>query len=44
VDGQRLEGTGVVPTITVPFAVEYAQGKDPQLDRAVAILSRSVRG
>ncbi|HEY7489503.1 MAG TPA: S41 family peptidase [Candidatus Tectomicrobia bacterium] len=44
VDGQRLEGTGVEPTITVPFAVEYAQGKDPQLDRAVALLSRSVRG
>jgi len=44
VDGQRLEGLGVTPTIEVPFAVEYAQGKDPQLERAIEILSRSVRG
>jgi carboxyl-terminal processing protease len=44
VDGQRLEGTGVTPTIPVPFAVEYVQGKDPQLERAVAVLARSVRG
>ena len=44
VDGQRLEGVGVTPTIEVPFAVEYAQGKDPQLERAIALLSRSVRG
>jgi C-terminal processing protease CtpA/Prc len=44
VDGQRLEGVGVTPTIEVPFAVEYAQGKDPQLQRAIELLSRSVRG
>jgi carboxyl-terminal processing protease len=44
VDGQRLEGVGVTPTIEVPFPVEYAQGKDPQLERALEILSRSVRG
>ncbi len=44
VDGQRLEGIGVVPTIEVPFVVEYAQGKDPQLERAIEVLSRSVRG
>jgi carboxyl-terminal processing protease len=44
VDGQRLEGTGVMPTIHVPFSVEYAQGQDPQLARAVAILSHAVRG
>jgi carboxyl-terminal processing protease len=44
VDGQRLEGVGVTPTIEVPFAVEYAQGKDPQLERAIDLLSRSVRG
>ena len=44
VDGQRLEGEGVTPTIEVPFPVEYAQGKDPQLERALALLSRSVRG
>jgi carboxyl-terminal processing protease len=44
VDGQRLEGLGVTPTIEVPFPVEYAQGKDPQLERALEFLSRSVRG
>ena len=44
VDGQRLEGVGVTPTIEVPFTMEYAQGKDPQLERAIALLSRSVRG
>jgi len=44
VDGQRLEGLGVTPTVDVPFALEYAQGRDPQLDRAVALLSRAVRG
>jgi len=44
VDGQRLEGVGVTPTLEVPFVVEYAQGKDPQLERAIEVLSRSVRG
>ena len=38
VDGQRLEGVGVTPTIEVPFTVEYAQGKDPQLERALESL------
>jgi carboxyl-terminal processing protease len=42
VDGQRLEGVGVTPTIAVPFPLEYAKGKDPQLDRAVDMLSRAV--
>lgn len=44
VDGQRLEGVGVTPTLEVPFTVEYAQGKDPQLQRAIEVLARSVRG
>lgn len=38
VDGERLEGKGVVPDIEVPFALEYAQGKDPQLDKSVEVL------
>jgi carboxyl-terminal processing protease len=42
VDGQRLEGMGVIPTVSVPFPLAYAQGKDPQLDRAVKVLSRAV--
>jgi carboxyl-terminal processing protease len=41
VDGQRLEGVGVAPTIEVPFDPRFAAGQDPQLDRAVQILSRS---
>ena len=41
VDGQRLEGVGVEPTIAVPFDRRYAAGADPQLDRAVAMLARS---
>ena len=41
VDGQRLEGVGVPPTIEVPFDSRYAAGGDPQLDRAVQVLARS---
>ncbi|HEY4044604.1 MAG TPA: S41 family peptidase [Rhodopila sp.] len=39
VDGERLEGVGVVPTILVPFDSRYAAGSDPQLDRAITVLS-----
>jgi carboxyl-terminal processing protease len=39
VDGERLEGAGVDPTIEVPFDFRYSAGKDPQLDRAIAVLS-----
>jgi carboxyl-terminal processing protease len=38
VDGERLEGKGVIPDIEVPFPLEYAQGKDPQLERAIDVL------
>ncbi|HZZ59621.1 MAG TPA: S41 family peptidase [Roseiarcus sp.] len=41
VDGKRLEGAGVEPTIEVAFDPRYAAGADPQLDRAVQVLSRS---
>ena len=40
VDGKRLEGVGVDPTIAVPFDRRYSAGSDPQLDRAVAALAR----
>ncbi|MEL6160055.1 MAG: S41 family peptidase [Cyanobacteria bacterium J06554_11] len=33
----RLEGIGVTPDVEVPFQVEYAQGTDPQKERAIAI-------
>ncbi len=38
VDGERLEGKGVIPDIEVPFTLEYAQGKDPQLEKSVEVL------
>jgi carboxyl-terminal processing protease len=44
VDGRRLEGVGVIPTISVPFLLPYAQGQDPQLDRALEVLSHAVGG
>jgi carboxyl-terminal processing protease len=39
VDGERVEGKGVDPTIKVPFDIRYAAGQDPQLDKAVEMLS-----
>jgi carboxyl-terminal processing protease len=44
VDGERLEGRGVTPTIEVPFELPYAAGADPQLERAIAELARAVGG
>jgi carboxyl-terminal processing protease len=41
VDGQRLEGVGVTPTIEVPFDSRYAAGGDPQLNRAIQVLARA---
>ena len=44
VDGERLEAKGVTPTIEVPLDIPYAGGKDPQLDKAVEVLSEGTRG
>ncbi|MGH6930563.1 MAG: S41 family peptidase [Dongiaceae bacterium] len=44
VDGERLEGSGVTPTIEVERDIPYAAGADPQLDRAIEVLARSVGG
>ncbi|MBD2774730.1 S41 family peptidase [Iningainema tapete] len=35
---QRLEGKGVTPDVVVPFNLEYAQGADPQKERAMELL------
>ena len=35
VDGQRLEGIGVVPDITVPEDLAYSQGRDRTLEAAI---------
>ncbi|CAA9426323.1 Carboxyl-terminal protease [uncultured Leptolyngbya sp.] len=42
VNGERLEGKGVVPDIDVPFTVPYAQGSDPQKDRAIAAVLEAI--
>ena len=39
IDGERLEGIGVAPTIEVQAGSVYGEPGDPQLDRAEAILS-----
>jgi carboxyl-terminal processing protease len=41
VDGERLEGVGVTPTIEVQAGAASAGSDDPQLSRAVAVLSRT---
>ena len=40
VDGERLEGVGVEPEVRVPAELPYAQGRDPQLERALEIAGR----
>jgi carboxyl-terminal processing protease len=39
VDGERLEGVGVTPTIEVQAGAASAGSDDPQLSRAVSVLS-----
>lgn len=41
VDGQRLEGKGVRPDLLVERAIPYCQGRDPQLEAALALLTGS---
>jgi carboxyl-terminal processing protease len=41
VDGERLEGVGVTPTIEVQAGAASAGSDDAQLSRAVAVLSRT---
>jgi carboxyl-terminal processing protease len=36
VEGERLEGRGVMPDVVVPFRLPYAAGHDPQLEAALA--------
>jgi carboxyl-terminal processing protease len=43
VDGERLEGVGVTPTVEVPFELEYSGGEDPQLAQAIAVAVQSVQ-
>ncbi len=43
VDGQRLEGRGVEPTVVVERPLQYAAGKDPQLDKAIELLTNALQ-
>jgi carboxyl-terminal processing protease len=43
IDGVRLEGVGVEPDITVPMDIRYCQGKDVQIDAALAHLLSKLR-
>ena len=40
VEGERLEGRGVMPDVVVPFLLPYAAGHDPQLEAALAELAQ----
>lgn len=40
---ERLEGKGVTPDIEVPLMIEYAQGKDPQKETAIATLLQQLK-
>jgi carboxyl-terminal processing protease len=40
VEGERLEGRGVMPDVVVPFRLPYAAGRDPQLEAALAELAQ----
>jgi carboxyl-terminal processing protease len=40
---QHLEGNGVTPDIVVPFSPEYAQGADPQKERAIEAVLEAVK-
>ena len=42
VDGERLEGVGVEPDVSVPFDRRWSAGTDPQLDAAVKTLIEQV--
>ena len=39
VDGERLEGVDVTPTIEVKASAAAAEADDPQLSRAIAVLA-----
>lgn len=40
VDGERLEGRGVEPDVEVRDMLEFANGRDPQLEKALELASR----
>lgn len=43
IDGERLEGVGVIPDVPIADRLSYAVGRDPQLDEACARAAAAVR-
>jgi carboxyl-terminal processing protease len=43
IDGDVIEGSGVAPDVTVRRPVPYADGADPVLDAAVALMAKRVQ-
>ena len=43
-DGERIEGVGVTPTIEVERPIPYSAGADPQLEKALDLLARTTGG
>lgn len=43
VDGEHLEGKGVAPDVEVPAGLPYAEGRDPQLEKALTVAVGLVR-
>jgi carboxyl-terminal processing protease len=42
-DGERLEGVGVKPDVEVAAGLPYAEGKDPQLERALDVAVERIK-
>ena len=42
VDGERLEGNAIVPDVRVPLTIPYAQGVDPQKERAIKTVLEAI--
>lgn len=43
-DGRKLEGVGVMPDVSAPFDIRYADGHDPQFDAAMERALAMLRG
>lgn len=43
VDGERLEGIGVTPEVPVVDDLRHAEGRDPQLERALAVAAERIK-
>ena len=43
VDGERIEGVGVTPGVEIEYSIPYANGADPQLEKAIDVLLDDIR-